>query len=124
VSFVDPRLVAHAEADAVLRSAPRDEGSASQAREVLLGLALCDSDRAFVEHWCVRVAECAPDADLRAVTCLSIGHLARRFRTVGADAATLVRRMADDPATVARMPQVLDARDDLERFANQPGSGA
>jgi len=100
--YEDPRLVSHADADAVLSAALRGVSTDLDANEVLVGLALYDDDRLDVERWCVRNAEAAPDQWLRGLACLCIGsHLARRFCVVGDDAAALVRAMANDSAMAA-----------------------
>ncbi len=117
MKYEDPPLLCHAEADEVLRAALRAVNTSPYENSVLVGLALYDDDRAYVEDWCVRVAEQAEDLWLRGLACLCIGsHLARRFRVVSDRAAALVRAMADDPAMVAVNGQILDARDDLDLF--------
>ena len=117
MTYRDPPLVSHAHADAVLSAALRGETTDPNANSVLVGLALYGDDRLYVENWCIRIAETAPDQWLRGLACLCIGsHLARRFRVVGDRAAALVRAMASDPAMVAINGQVLDALDDLNLF--------
>ena len=119
MKYEDPPLLRHAEADEVLRAALRAVNTSPYENSVLVGLALYDDDRAYVEDWCVRLAEQAEDLWLRGLACLCIGsHLARRFHVVGDRAAALVRAMADDPAMVAVNGQVLDARDDLDLFVS------
>ena len=117
VKYEDPPLLHHDEADKVLEAAIRVESTSPYDNSVLVGLALYDDDRAYVENWCVRVAEQADDRWLRGLACLCIGsHLARRFGVVSERAAAVVRTMADDPALVAVNGQVLDALEDLEIF--------
>jgi hypothetical protein len=82
---------------------------------VLVGLALYDDDREFVEGWCIRLGKSAPDPELRGLAGLCIGHLLRRFRQVSVDAAALVEALVADPDVVAAAPQVLDGQDDLRR---------
>jgi hypothetical protein len=120
MKYEDPPLLSHHEADEVLSTALRGERTEPDANSVLLGLALYDGDRVFVEDWCVRLAEGASDQWLRGLACLCIGsHLARRFRVVSDRAAKVVRAMADDSAAVAANAQVLDARDDLDLFVGK-----
>jgi hypothetical protein len=121
MNYEDPPLPSHHEADELLSAALRGEHTEPDANSVLVGLALYDGDRAFVEDWCVRLAEGAPDQWLRGLACLCIGsHLARRFGVVSDRAASLVRTMAEDSAVVAANAQVLDARDDLDLFVGKP----
>jgi hypothetical protein len=121
MKYEDPPLLTHDEVDKVLSAALRGERTKPEANAVLVGLALYDGDRVFVEEWCVRVAEDAPDQWLRGLACLCIGsHLARRFRVVSPRAAALVRAMAEDPAMVATNGQVLHAREDLDLFIGKP----
>ena len=115
--YEDPPLPSHAEADNVLAAALQGKPTTPSPNEMLVGLALHDADREYVEEWCVRIAERAPDQLLRGLACLCIGsHLARRFGAVGVEAAKLVRALADDAEMVAVNGQVLDARDDLDQF--------
>lgn len=54
---------------------------------------------------------------LRGLASLCVGsHLARRFRTVSPEAASLVRELAVDDELRAVNPQVLDALEDLDLF--------
>lgn len=117
MTYEDPPLLSHAKADAVLSAALRGESADLDPNSVLVGLALYDDDRLYIENWCVRIADAAPDQWLRGLACLCIGsHLARRFRVVGEHAAALVRDMANDSAMVAVNGQVLDALNDLDLF--------
>jgi hypothetical protein len=113
VRYEQPPLLPHDEASRVLAAALRGGGAAGpDAASVLVGLALSDDDRAFVEAWCVRLAREAPDLELRAVACLCIGtHLARRFGEVSDEALAVVHERA-----AAGDSQALDAAEDLEIF--------
>ena len=85
---------------------------------MLIGLALFDDDREYLERWCIRVGREAPDLWLRGSAALCVGtHIARRFGTVSDEAAQLVRDLAEDDAVRNANPQVIDALDDLEIFA-------
>lgn len=88
-----------------------------RAIETLIALALEDEDHAFVEAWCVRIGETALDPALRGTSALAAGHLARRFRTVSAEAARMVRALAADPEVRAHYPGVIDGLTDVEQCA-------
>jgi hypothetical protein len=114
--YEDPPLLSHAEAVPVLERALRAPVAENLAFHVLVGLALHDDDRAFVERWCVALGQRAPDLAYRGLAALCIGHLARRFREVSRVAAELVRALAQDEAVVRANSSVLDGLDDLEQF--------
>jgi hypothetical protein len=81
-----------------------------------MALCLHDEDRAFVEGWYIRLGRAAPDPGMRAVAALGISYLVRRFRSVGAEAAELVRTLAaDDVLRESRSHIVEDALRRLER---------
>jgi hypothetical protein len=90
VRYEEPPHIAHDEADQVLRAALRGETTQPDVNSVLVGLALDDDDRAFVERWCVRIARRAPDLWLRGLASLCIGRRAaiRRGERRGGGART------------------------------------
>ncbi len=61
-----------------------------EASPVLIGLALFDDDRSFVEQWCVRLGRDARDPWLRGSAALAAAHLAHRFQTLDAEARQMV----------------------------------
>src|SRR5947208_3037334 len=113
--YEEPPHLDHSEASAVLSEALGGSAGGLPPSSVLVGLALNDEDRAFVERWCVRIGHSAPDLALRGVAALCVGHLARRFGEVSGEAADLVRTLAADEAVRKANPHVLDAVDDLEQ---------
>jgi hypothetical protein len=117
VVFEQPPHVDHKLASRILRAALAGEVTDPPANEVLVGLAMFDSDRGFVEDWCVRIGRSAPDLWLRGLASLCVAsHLARRFGVVSEEAVSLVRELAVNNEMRAINPQVLDALDDLEQF--------
>ncbi len=115
--YEEPPLLGHDVAETALAAALRGEGGEPDAGSVLVGLAMFDEDRAFVERWCVRIASEAPDRRLRGLAVLCIGtHLARRFGEVGGDAVAVVRELAADPEMRKADGRVSDAAEDLDRF--------
>jgi hypothetical protein len=112
----EPLRVDHATGEAVLRQALEGNTARPHPHSTLIALCLHDEDRAFVEGWCIRLGRAAPDAGMRAVAALGISYLARRFRTVGPEAAELVRTLAaDDVLRESRSHIVEDALRRLER---------
>jgi hypothetical protein len=112
VRYEEPPHIAHDEADQVLRAALRGETTQPDVNSVLVGLALDDDDRAFVERWCVRIARrrtCGYEA-LR--HCALV--VARRFGEVSDEAAALVRELAADETMRSINGQVLDAAADRQ----------
>ena len=108
-----------AEAEAILLAALGGDDPESQANGLLVGLALHDEDQYWVEDWCVRIGRSAPDPYLRGVASVCIGHLARRFGAVGAEARALVHELARTPDVRAAYRGVDDAVADLEHFTSQ-----
>ncbi|MFI7285521.1 hypothetical protein ACIBRY_02440 [Streptomyces anulatus] len=79
-SFHNPPALPHDEVVEVLDRALRDRSHESEAAGVLVGSALNDDDREFVESWCVRVGTRAVSGSpLLGLAGLCLGHTARRF---------------------------------------------
>lgn len=116
MEYEEPRHLDHGAASVVLEQALEGIVARPHPNSVLVGLALFDEDRAYVEDWCIRLGNTAPDLALRGLASLCVGHLARRFGTVSDEAAAVVRRLAHDDAVRQANPQVLDGLDDLKRF--------
>lgn len=110
----EPLRVDHATGDAVLRPALEGKRAAPHTHptphphSTVIALSLHDDDPAFVESWCVRLGRKAPDAEMRAVAALGISHIARRFGTVGPEAAELVRELALDKELRTTYPQLVE----------------
>jgi hypothetical protein len=81
----------------------RDE---SAAIEALVSIALAGTDRAFIEHCCLKVGN-NPDVSawLRGISALCLGHTARRFGRLSPEAIQLADALAAraqcDPSDVA-----------------------
>ena len=76
-------------------------------------MALYDSDRDFIEHWCQRIAQNSRDLALVATAALCLGHTARRFRTLSDESIALVFELARRTDLDGR---VLDALDDVQHY--------
>src|SRR4051794_17928122 len=98
MSFRNPPPRPHPEVVAVLERALRDpsDESWSDAADALVGSALDDDDRDFVEHWCMQVGTRAPSGCfLLGLAALCLGHTARRFGYLTDDAIALARSLAE-----------------------------
>lgn len=109
-------------ASSVLEGALHDAALENEAADVLVGLALHDADRAFVEGWCIKLGRAlAPGSPLPGLAALCVGHLARRFGQVSDEAASLVVDLANrskaDPADVDVRAQ--DGMDDVVFFTGR-----
>lgn len=118
--YENPPLVPHGLADEVLTAALEGRDQALEPNSVLVGLALFDDDRVFVERWCNRVAHESADLWLVATASLCLGHLARRFGYLEPQSVVLVRQLAQRTDLDGR---VFSALDDvaffLERLPNR-----
>lgn len=111
--YENPPLVTHPVADKVLATALTGGQSALEPDGVLVGLALYDGERAYVEQWCRRVAQDSQQPALVATAALCLGHLARRFRTLEPASVQLVERLATRSDLDGR---VLSALDDVTTY--------
>ncbi|MEU1889454.1 hypothetical protein ABZ491_28715 [Micromonospora rifamycinica] len=93
--YEDPPLVSHGLADEVLTAALEGRDQPLSPNSVLVGLALHDDDRLFVERWCYRIAQDCADLWLVATASLCLGHLARRFGYLEPASVVLVRQLAE-----------------------------
>lgn len=96
-----------------------DRAHEFEAASVLVGSALKDDDREFVEHWCVQVGTRAvPGSQLLKLAGLCLGHTARRFGHLSDEALALSRSLAAraevDPSDVDG--RALDGLDDVRTF--------
>jgi hypothetical protein len=112
VRYEEPPHLEPEEAQAIL-AAGIGETDTDEASAVLIGLALFDDDRAFVEHWCVRLGREARDPRLRGSAALAAGHHARRFQTLEPETWEMVEAVAADPEVDSRK---YDALDDIRQF--------
>jgi hypothetical protein len=102
-----------------LERALRDGSHEGEAARVLGGSSLNDEDREFVEHWCVQVGtRAASRSPLLGLAALCLGHTARRFGCLSAEALALVESLAArakaDPKDVDG--RALDGFDDARSF--------
>ena len=102
-----------------LERALGDRSHETEAASVLVGSALNDDDREFVEHWCMEVGTRAvPGSPLLGLAGLCLGHTARRFGRLGDEAlalaASLAARAEADPSDVDG--RALDGYDDVRSF--------
>ncbi|MFD6423289.1 hypothetical protein [Streptomyces sp. NPDC060198] len=106
----------HEVAAETLERALRDRSHEGESAFVLVGIALNDGDRGFVEHWCVEVGTRAVSGSpLLGLAGLCLGHTARRFGCLGGDALAL----AKSPAARAEADvdgRALDGYDDIRSF--------
>ncbi len=113
------RFENHEVAAEALERALRDRSHEGEAAGVLVGSALNDDDREFVEHWCVQVGTRAvPGSPLLGLAGLCLGHTARRFGHLSDEALALaeslaVRAEADASDVDGR---ALDGFDDIRSF--------
>ncbi|MFD5520871.1 hypothetical protein [Streptomyces sp. NPDC127066] len=119
LSFENPPALPHEVVVETLERALRDRSNEGEAASVLVGSALNDEDREFVEHWCVQVGTRAvPGSPLLGLAGLCLGHTARRFGYLSAEALVLVESLAAraeaDPKDVDG--RALDGFDDVRSF--------
>jgi hypothetical protein len=119
LSFENPPALPHEVVAEVLERALRDRAAEGEAAPVLVGSALKDVDRAFVEHWCMEVGRRAvPGSPLLGLAGLCLGHLARRFGHLSDEALglveSLVARAEADPLDVDG--RAVDGYDDVRSF--------
>ncbi|MET9885774.1 hypothetical protein ABZZ20_22070 [Streptomyces sp. NPDC006430] len=120
--FEDPPALPHLPHEVVVETlewALRDRSQEGEAARVLVGSALNDDDREFVEHWCVQVGtRAAPGSPLLGLAGLCLGHTARRFGHLSDEALTLAESLAAraeaDPSDVDG--RALDGFDDARSF--------
>ncbi|MGW7262269.1 hypothetical protein [Streptomyces sp. NPDC054842] len=117
--FENPPALPHEMVVETLERALRDSSHEGEAASVLVGSALNDEDWEFVEHWCVQVGTRAvPGSPLLGLAGLCLGHTARRFGHLSAEAVALVESLAAraeaDPKDVDG--RALDGLDDARSF--------
>ncbi|MEU7022574.1 hypothetical protein ABZ990_18205 [Streptomyces sp. NPDC046203] len=119
LSFENPPALSHEAVAETLERALRDRSHEGEAANTLVGIALSDNDREFVEHWCMEVGTRAvPSSPLLGLAGLCLGHTARRFGRLGDGALALAKSLAaraeTDPADVDG--RALDGYDDVRSF--------
>lgn len=106
----------HGLADEALTAALEGRKQALSPNSVLVGLALQDHDRVFVERWCNRIAHDSADLWLVATASLCLGHLARRFGHLEPESIRLVHQLAERTDLDGR---VFSALDDVTFFLEE-----
>jgi hypothetical protein len=119
MSFENPAVQRHAAVAETLERALRDRSAEHEAARALVGTALNDDDREFVEHWCIQVGtRAAPGSPLLGLAGLCLGHTARRFAFLSEEAFALARSLAEraeaNPSDVDG--RALDGYDDVRSF--------
>ncbi|MEU4351884.1 hypothetical protein [Streptomyces sp. NPDC023838] len=119
LTFENPPALPHEVAAEALERALRDRSHEFEAASVLVGSALNDDDREFVEHWCMEVGTRAiSGSPLLGLAGLCLGHTARRFGRLSGEALALVESLASraeaDPSDVDG--RALDGFDDVRSF--------
>ena len=72
-----------------------DQNTQFEAASALVGIALKDDDRAFIERCCLEVgARAEPGSHLLGLAGLCLGHSARRFGTLSGEAIALADSLA------------------------------
>lgn len=118
-SFYNPPALPHDEVAETLERALGNRDHEGEAANALVGSALNDNDREFVEHWCMQVGTRAvPGSPLLGLAGLCLGHTARRFGHLSAEAVALVHSLAAraeaDPVDVDS--RALDGLDDVKDY--------
>ncbi|MEU0937866.1 hypothetical protein [Embleya sp. NPDC005971] len=103
----------------ILEEALRDRSQEGEAAVALVGSALNDDEREFVEHRCVQIGTRAVSGSpLLGLAGLCLGHAARRFGCLGDEALALAEssaaRAEADPTDVDG--RALDGFDDIRSF--------
>lgn len=125
-SFQNPRARSHDVVVEVLERALTDSAHEAEAAVTLVGTALNDDDRAFVERCCIEVGtRAAAGNQLLGLAGLCLGHTARRFGCLGPRALALAEALAlraeKDPFDVDG--RALDGLDDIRSALDRGGSG-
>ena len=103
----------------ILDGALSDRSREYSAADALVGIALHDDDREFIERCCLEVGTRAvPGSPLLALAGLCLGHTARRFGYLSDQAVGLAEALAvradTDPSDVDG--RALDGRDDIRWY--------
>ncbi|MER5538554.1 hypothetical protein [Streptomyces mirabilis] len=119
LSFHNPPALPHDVVVGTLERALGDQAHEPEAAGVLVGSALNDDDREFVEHWCVQVGTRAVSGSpLLGLAGLCLGHTARRFGHLSDEAVALAYSLAAraevDSSDVDG--RALDGLDDVRSF--------
>ncbi|MFD6893877.1 hypothetical protein ACFWB0_04905 [Rhodococcus sp. NPDC060086] len=117
--FHNPPALSHEVVVETLERALEDRVHEPEAADVMVGTALYDDDREFVEYWCMQVGTRAVSGSpLLGLAGLCLGHTARRFGQLSDEALALARALSAraemNPADVDG--RALDGLDDVRSF--------
>ncbi|MCX4823375.1 hypothetical protein OG883_26535 [Streptomyces sp. NBC_01142] len=118
-TFENPPALPHDVVAEAVERALDDSALEAPAAVALVGIALNDDDRAFIEHCCIEVgSRAAPGSQLLGLAGLCLGHTARRFGRLGNRAVALAESLATraelDPSDVDG--RALDGLDDIRSY--------
>ncbi|GAA2629727.1 hypothetical protein SMC26_15555 [Actinomadura fulvescens] len=119
LSFQNPPALPHELVVEVLERALGDRAHEPDAADVLVGIALNDDDRTFVEYWCVQVGTRAVSGSpLLGLAGLCLGHTTRRFGHLSDEAVALAHSLAGraEVDTSDVDGRALDGLDDVRSF--------
>ena len=85
--------------------------------DALAGAALKDDDAAWIEPWCVMLAE-SRSAAIRGLAATCLGHAARRFGRIPPESVALLRQLSADPEVGGLADEALN---DVATFADPTG---
>lgn len=124
--FGNPSALPHEVVLETLERALSDRSQEAAAADALVGTALNEDDRAFVEHCCVEVGtRASAGSPLLGLAGLCLGHTARRFGHLSdhavALATSLAARAEADPSDVDG--RALDGLDDIRGFLRRDEAG-
>jgi len=118
-SFENPPALPHGEVAGILDRALDDRSDEPAAADALIGIALGDEDREFIERCCLKIGtRASAGSPLLGLAGLCLGHAARRFRYLSDEAIALARVLAaraeQDPSDVDG--RALDGMGDIRSF--------
>lgn len=124
-SFVNPPALPHPVVVDALERGIRDRAAEVSAANALVGIALNDDDREFIESCCLEVGTRAATGNpLLGLAGLCLGHAARRFGRLSDQAIAMVESLAAraeaDPSDVDG--RALDGRDDVRWYLRENAS--
>jgi hypothetical protein len=124
-SFVNPPALPHPVVVDALERGIRDRAAEVPAANALVGIALNDDDREFIESCCLEVGTRAATGNpLLGLAGLCLGHAARRFGHLSDQAIAMVESLAAraeaNPSDVDG--RALDGRDDVRWYLRENAS--
>jgi hypothetical protein len=125
-TFENPPALPHDVVAAAVEGALHDSALEVPAAVALVGIALNDDDRAFIEHCCIEVGtRAAAGSQLLGLAGLCLGHAARRFGQLSDRAVALAEALAAraelDPSDVDG--RACDGLDDIRSYLHPGEAG-